>query len=823
MKRLTKYLKIWICLVVGLSGIGIYASFPVQAVDSVAADPPAPINQVFPDGALAQVIATKLGKSVNDNVTTADLNTITSISNAEGSGKGITSLEGMQYLHNMQVLYLAGNNISDLTPISGLTAISTLFVVSNHISDLTPLSGLTNLASGRFDSQTFTLPQISNNGTLELNLTGVIKNLSGAIPSTINTISNSGTYSPPMITWNGLTTETSLSFRFQQNVIVNGSSIGIFQGTVTQPTQDPAFDPIAAINSIFPDNNLAQIIASKLGKNVTDIVSQADLNTITAISVSEGSNKGISSLTGVEYLRKLGVLYLASNNITDVTPLSGLTQLNTLFLMANHISDISPLASLSNLINFRFDSQTLTSPAVNATNPLRVTEAEIISINGNVLPPETISNGGTYSSPTITWTGLTNQTSVSYTFGEHILIGSNGGEFQGSVTVPLIPDTTPPIITADSDHTYEKNYAVSENQFLLDVGAVTDDGSPITSDFAEVVDLGAVGDYVVTLRSKDSAGNVATPVAVTVHVEDTIAPVITADSEYTYEAGSSINDALFLQDVHAQTDDGSMITSDFAEVVSLEVVGDYTVTLQSTDASGNVATPVTVLVHVIDTIAPVISALPTATYEVDQTVSEATFFKDVTAKTDDGSPVTSDFAEVVDFAVPGSYIVTLESTDENGNVAEPVHVTVIIVSSAVPVISADSDVTYHQFATVSAAQFLKDDHALATNGGIVSSDFASMVNLNLPGDYTVTLRAVNAIGNEAIPVKIAVHVVAANPDEPDKPASHTGAVIPINSQAASSSASNSQRLPDTGDSPIPLAGFGWIIFGVGVLLLKRRK
>ncbi|EUJ22474.1 cell wall surface anchor (LPXTG motif) family protein [Listeria grandensis FSL F6-0971] len=723
MKYLHNGLKLLICIVIVFGSIGLSTNAKVTAESPLSATLPAPINQIFPDAALAQVIATKLGKTITDTVTVADLNTITSISSAEGSSKGITSLDGMQNVHNLQDLRLSSNNISDITP----------------------LAGLTNLAIGRFDSQTITVPQASNNGSFVLNLTGVLKNMSGGIPTTIFNISNSGTYSSPNVTWNGLTTQTSLSFRFQQDVVVNGNAIGIFHGTVTQPTQNIIYDPIGPINTVFPDEMLAQVIATKLGKNVTDVVNQADLNTIVSLSTAETLNKGITSLVGMEHLKYITSLDLINNNISDVTPLSGLTQLGALSLVGNHISDISPLANLTNLNTFRFDSQTLTMPAVNTTDPLSITEMTITGISGNQLAPYTISNGGTYSAPTITWTGLTNQLKVTYSFFEAVTLGNGTGNYHGTVTVPLVPDTTPPVITADSNFTYEQHEAVTASQFLLDI--------------------------------------------------------------------------------HATTDDGSVITSDFATAVDLDVVGDYTVTLTSTDQYGNVAAPVTVTVHIVDTTAPVITASPTVTYDIDQTVSEADFLDSIVAKTDDGSTITSDFETAVIFAVPGEYTVTLQSTDSSGNVAKPVRVTVKIVSSAVPVISADSDVTYKQYATVSATQFLRDDKASASNDGIVSSDFASVVNLGVAGDYVVTLNAVNSDGVAAVPVKVTVHVIASKPDDPTKPVEPTNPdkTKPTKSQIDSGKMQNVPRLPETGDSSLPLAGFGWIVLIAGALLLKKRS
>ncbi|MBM5696364.1 cell wall anchor protein, partial [Listeria seeligeri] len=153
-----------------------------------------------------------------------------------------------------------------------------------------------------------------------------------------------------------------------------------------------------------------------------------------------------------------------------------------------------------------------------------------------------------------------------------------------------------------------KNSTVDSQQFYTDVSAATDDGSPITSDFATVVDFTTPGDYTVTLNSVNSDGVAANPVTVTVTVEKAPAPVITADNTISYPKNSTVDSEQFLTDINATTDDGSPITSDFATVVDFATPGDYTVTLNSVNSDGVEANPVTVTVTVEKAPAPVITA-----------------------------------------------------------------------------------------------------------------------------------------------------------------------------------------------------------------------
>lgn len=118
-------------------------SLPIQA-DQLSGSQP--LSTVFPDANFASYIASKLGKSVTDNVTQTDLN---SIKGVEANEKGITSIEGAQYLNYSTSWSLHTNNISDLSPLSGWEHLATdptgytlrwLWLTNNPITDLSPIA-----------------------------------------------------------------------------------------------------------------------------------------------------------------------------------------------------------------------------------------------------------------------------------------------------------------------------------------------------------------------------------------------------------------------------------------------------------------------------------------------------------------------------------------------------------------------------------------------------------------------------------------------------------------------------------------------------------
>lgn len=109
----------------------------------------------FPDENLEAVIREKLGQP-EDDIMRLDCLNITSLN---AFGKEIISLEGLQYLENLESLKLAPENygvfdddsgwtfnfVSDLTPLENLVRLRNLNVKHNLVVDISPLANLTEL------------------------------------------------------------------------------------------------------------------------------------------------------------------------------------------------------------------------------------------------------------------------------------------------------------------------------------------------------------------------------------------------------------------------------------------------------------------------------------------------------------------------------------------------------------------------------------------------------------------------------------------------------------------------------------------------------
>ncbi|WP_136605631.1 leucine-rich repeat domain-containing protein [Paenibacillus dokdonensis] len=97
---------------------------------------------------------------------------------------------------------------------------------------------------------------------------------------------------------------------------------------------------------VIKDGNLEQAIHSWLGKKDDEPLTKADLESLTAVSLS---GKGIKDLQGLEYAVNITELNLDNNEITDLTPLKKLSKIRDLSLKANQISSIEELSALKEM------------------------------------------------------------------------------------------------------------------------------------------------------------------------------------------------------------------------------------------------------------------------------------------------------------------------------------------------------------------------------------------------------------------------------------------------------------------------------------------
>ncbi|WP_191861099.1 immunoglobulin-like domain-containing protein, partial [Hanstruepera ponticola] len=291
-------------------------------------------------------------------------------------------------------------------------------------------------------------------------------------------------------------------------------------------------------------------------------------------------------------------------------------------------------------------------------------------------------------------------------------------------------------------------------------GAVTVDNSAVNTN--------AVGSYTVTYNVSDAEGNAATQVTRTVNVVDTTNPTITLNgaATVTVEACGTYNE------LGATADDGCLaigaVTVDNS-AVNTNAVGSYTVTYNVSDAEGNAATQVTRTVNVVDTTDPTITLNGAATV----TVEACGTYNELGATADDGclaiGAVSVDNS-AVDVNTVGSYTVTYNVTDAEGNSATQVTRTVNVVDTTDPN-AVCQNITIQLNASGNASITASDINNGSNDScsSITISASQTAFNCSDLGNNNVTLTVTDAEGNTDTCIAVVTVEDNVNPNTPTLP------------------------------------------------------
>ena len=324
-----------------------------------------------------------------------------------------------------------------------------------------------------------------------------------------------------------------------------------------------------------------------------------------------------------------------------------------------------------------------------------------------------------------------------------------------------VVDTTKPVIVLSGANPqvievgdpYGELGATASDAFYGAIGGITIDASDVDTD--------TPGTYGVTYDVTDTNGNAANTVTRTVRVVDTQPPVITvvgADPQiidvgdgYT-ELGATATDNV----------DGTVSVDIDASDVDTSTPGGYTVTYDATDAAGNDADTRTRSVLVVDADAPSIALVGVN----PQVIGIGTPYVELGATAYDvvdgnlTNQITIDASDV-DTSSLGSYQVTYDVSDSNGNEAPQRVRGVDVIDLTPPVITLIGANPQ----TVEVGDRYVERGATATDNvdGTVTSDIvidASAVDTSTLGAYPVTYDVSDAAGNPAPTATRTVRVVA---------------------------------------------------------------
>ena len=401
------------------------------------------------------------------------------------------------------------------------------------------------------------------------------------------------------------------------------------------------------IEDITPLKSLTKLTHLSLGyNNITNISALGSLTKLTYLRIY-GNN--ISNITPLSKLTALTDLAMYQNKVTTLTALSGLTSLTKLTIGENNITDISPLKTLVNLTDLRmYDTKVKDISSLSTLKKIEYFDAERCNIadisviknftnlsfllikdqvitdtsedfytttfstanivkgkTGERITPSSISNSGTHSSGTISWSGLDkkNQT-LTYSFSKNYTVGGETVVFSGKVSKPIVYKdiTEPTLVVTGAPTTWVKSV-------VLTVTA-TDDGSGVSNitlpDGTSVTSSPATykvtsnGKY--TFKATDKSGNIATKTVNVTKIDNT-APSIELTQSDSWEKVKSIN--VSTMDSESGVDrielpDGTSVAGDSA-VYRVDRNGVYTFKVY--DKLGNMSTK-NITVSKVDNTAP---------------------------------------------------------------------------------------------------------------------------------------------------------------------------------------------------------------------------
>ncbi|EAG6982690.1 LPXTG cell wall anchor domain-containing protein [Listeria monocytogenes] len=269
MKRNKTALRILVTLAVVMAISFWVGTSSKEEVQAAVIAQPTPINEIFTDENLANAIKATLNKpSTTSDVSQAELDSISEVT-AESSN--IASLEGAQYLNNIDTLVLNNNKITDLNSLAGLSKLRILEANDNQLNDISALANVTSLHQLR----------LGGNQIEQLNGVSNLINL-----ETIELSNNQITDISPV---SGL-----------KNLI----GLGIDYNDISD------LSPIAGLAKL-----------SHLTADSNQISDLSPISSLGAMEVMRLDGNQISDVTPIANLANLNYVFLAENQISDISSL----------------------------------------------------------------------------------------------------------------------------------------------------------------------------------------------------------------------------------------------------------------------------------------------------------------------------------------------------------------------------------------------------------------------------------------------------------------------------------------------------------------------
>ena len=396
--------------------------------------------------------------------------------------------------------------------------------------------------------------------------------------------------------------------------------------TLVIPTQNGLQ---AAANDIvnIPDNALKSAINTQLGQNTTADITELQMESLIFLSINDTT---LDDLTGIEYATNLESLLISAGTITDISPVVHLHKLTSLKFNNVPLVNLPDLNGLTELLYLDFDRTQINNESLSSINQLPNLQSLYMSNVTTVTDISALASLPKLQTLMMQFSGVYDFTVINdFPSLTHLAaFGQNHGDY---APVTTIKNNQLELL---NDNTLFIPFSLMPNRLTNFDGYQP----PFTSSTASS-DLVV---YINNTRIDNSRlANVSTGITITGYDTTSFYDIthFSFNTRYNNLAGTYATPPNFT----------------FYAISS----GVY---YQEFNVNSEV----------------IITAEPSITYDQYDEVTEAEFLATISAKTNDNSPITSNFLSVVNFNIPGTYTVELNAEDEFGNIAAPVEITVII-------------------------------------------------------------------------------------------------------------------------------------------------
>lgn len=319
----------------------------------------------------------KLGLGDNEIADIQALSSLESLKSVNISHNAVTSIEPLENSKGLEWLWASTNELTDALPVNSFPDLKGADLSQNHIETAygitadppkyLVITGNTNIYDKTvnygdsisvkmpigYDGKYITPTGINNDGTYDES--------TGTVTWPNNIYSGIGLVATYMSQGGGQSGDRPFSGLVRVNVTLNGSESPEDESAISDPVwvtreqNKPQPSSVATTDcqpdssifiQCFADANLAQAVASEVGKDSSDKVTQSDLDSIEKVSAD---NAGITSLAGLEHLKNLKRIFLSGNPIDNLEPLRNLDKLYNVQIYNARITDVSPLANKPDL------------------------------------------------------------------------------------------------------------------------------------------------------------------------------------------------------------------------------------------------------------------------------------------------------------------------------------------------------------------------------------------------------------------------------------------------------------------------------------------